>query len=213
LRFSTTASTPISSRQATAAMKVPSPKAKLQAAMARMGEKRPSTTDDDTAEKRSRHETEAARLCPIDGNAVKPGKRYCNSHHTCHDCIRRRAEKGCDFKAKPPVITEQMAAYKQIFGDRANMKDFPGDPRLADEIVAKFEEDFPPTQKCGKLRGDVDLTQYVLSKGVQKYVDTNSSRPKWDKELFVTQICSLRGWTNAKALATWAEMQAAGSHP
>jgi len=56
----------------------------------------------------------------------------------------------------------------------------------------------------GKQRGaGYKLTQWLHAEGCKKSSISRRARKRWDKELFVTQMKNLRGWTAAKATAQW----------
>ena len=130
------------------------------------GNKRGREKDDggDVAKKKKGHvSANPSSVCILDGRPVKPNKRFCEEHATAHECIWRKAMKGCDKKNKK--FTDQAIAYMTIFGDRKN--GYPGDDEAAKETLAQFCRQFPPEEdgkKTGKPRGDLDLTQFVRTK-------------------------------------------------
>ncbi|CAK0840337.1 unnamed protein product [Prorocentrum cordatum] len=168
-----------------------------------------STASDDDGPKGKKAKTGASGKCTLDGKDVKPGKRYCEEHNTTHECIRRKACKGLNLKAGES--NKQWDAYQTLFGCRKHPDKYPGDAEAADKVVAEYHAKYPPCEKgvkTGKSRGELDLTQYAHVKGASKHKADLSERPKWDKEIFCTQLRSIRGWMPAKCEKLWDELAA-----
>ena len=124
------------------------------------GTKRGSEGGNDADAKKQKKAATSNMVCSLDGRPVKANKRFCDEHNTAHECIARKAMKGCDRKNKK--FTEQAIAYMTIFGDKKN--GYPGDEEAAKETIASFCRQFPPEddgKKSGKPRGELDLTQFV----------------------------------------------------
>ena len=57
------------------------------------------------------------------------------------------------------------------------------------------------------MRGDgFTVTSFAHQKGSRLSKKTVSSKPKWDYEVFCSQMASLRNWSQAKAHEKWAEL-------
>eukprot|EP00959_Pyramimonas_sp_CCMP1952_P287197 6006068-Pyramimonas_sp.AAC.1 len=147
--------------------------------------------------------------CSLDGKPLKPGKRHCDEHNQCHENVRRRAIKGLDVKKGD--TNPQWEAYKEIFGCRKCPAQYPGDAAAADRVISEYASKYPPLeggQKAGRARGELDLTQFVSTKGATKFRTDQSDRPKWDKEFFCCQLQSLRRWLPTRCEAKWEELAA-----
>ena len=123
--------------------------------------------------------------------------------------MTRRAKKGLDLKKNE--TNQQWEAYKEIFGCRKESIKYPGDAAAADRVISEYASKFPPLeggQKAGKGRGELDLTQFVVTKGATKFKTDLSDRPKWDKEFFCCQLQTLRRWLSTRCEAKWEELAA-----
>ena len=99
---------------------------------------------------------------------------------------------------------------RDLRGQKA-VYEVPGRPQTADRVVAEYESKFPEGEtggRTGKSRGELDLSSFVHTKGVEKAKSDLSDRAKWDKEFFLTQMRTLRGWMPAKAEGKWDEIVA-----
>lgn len=76
-------------------------------------------------------------------------------------------------------------------------------------MLKEFARLYPDgATKPGKQRGaGYKLTKFVRTDGFKKSSKERSTRKKWDQELFVRQMESLRGWSRPKALSMWESLR------
>eukprot|EP00969_Alexandrium_andersonii_P333545 14741330-Alexandrium_andersonii.AAC.1 len=95
----------------------------------------------------------------------------------------------------------------EIFGDKE--RNLPGDAQLAADTLMSFVELYPDgKERTAKRRGSLDLTRFVHAKVRRVGTVAQSAQNKWDQELFITQMRSLRNWSHERSLAEWRKLEA-----
>lgn len=87
-----------------------------------------------------------------------------------------------------------------LFGDRKS----DGMPWLADMVMIEYAKNNPHKVSGGsahsrKKRGSVNLGSYLHVHGAKRSKVSGSKRPKFDKELYIGRMKSLRGWDALKS--------------
>ena len=81
---------------------------------------------------------------------------------------------------------------------------------VLDDMIAKnpdLQDDSIGGKNTRAKCSDVKLTQFLQSRGTVKMTESKKTRPKWDKEIFDTQLKLLRGWTQGRCNSEWEELK------
>ena len=148
--------------------------------------------------------------CPVCGEPVNRGKKYCPKHHRAYECLETsHVKKGSEIEA---------ASFWKIFGRRGRkatakkpaLSFIPCDQPLANETLLEFCKMFPDGKetKVGKKRGSMSLVSVANKEGARQSQDDVERRRLYDQELFTNAMKNKRGWTQERAKAEWEKLVA-----
>lgn len=149
---------------------------------------------------------DTSKPCMCCGEHSAFGFARCWIHKRALDNVRKQAIKG--YKKGAP-LSEQPEAwqdYVEIFGEG---REGPSDMALANRVLLDYcllNKDTLMVKGAKKI--PIDLSEYRHTHFAESCSTDDSMNPKWDWELFSTQLKNLRGWSPEKCLQVWNELLA-----